>query len=212
LEDCPNVMTQINKRRSSDETLKALHSLVLGKTSKGVKVKDNLKQFSGVVYDEEKTRERLEERVFKHHLSELRDILRFFGLETSGDKEDVVKRLTDFLEKPHAVEGAESASPQKRKRSSSPSSRSKSPKKKTKRAKKDPNAPKRALSGFMFFCKDKRPALAKENPKDGITEIAKMLGKAWGKVSAADKKKYQAMAEKDKARYEKEMKKYKPEK
>ena len=40
-------------------------------------------------------------------------------------------------------------------------------------------------------------------------EVGKYLGEAWGKCSAADKKKYEEQAAKDKVRYEKAMAKYK---
>jgi len=72
---------------------------------------------------------------------------------------------------------------------------------------KDPNAPKRALTAFMCFAKDKRGELLKANPKMKVPEMGKELGAAWAKC--ADKSKYQALAVKDKQRYEAEMTKYK---
>jgi len=216
LEDCPHILASLNKRRSSDEALIALHGVVLGKVTKAVKVKANLKQFSGVVYDDDKNREKLEDKLHKLHMNSLREVARLVGVLSTGDKDDLVARLCDWAEKPHDADEA-IESPKKRKRSDSPTptrsrSRSKSPAKRTKRAKKDPNAPKKPLSAFMFFCKDKRPEVVKEHPKEGVTDIAKHLGKAWKKITATEKKKFEAMAEKDKARYAKDMKKYKPEK
>jgi len=75
------------------------------------------------------------------------------------------------------------------------------------KAKKDPNAPKRGLSAFMFFAKEERPKVLKDNPSFGVPEVGKELGARWGKL--ADKKKFEALAAKDKSRYEAEMKKYK---
>ena len=72
------------------------------------------------------------------------------------------------------------------------------------KAKKDPNAPKRPLSAFMFFSNDNRDKVKQENEGCSFGEVGKYLGEAWAKASAADKKKYQDMADKDKARYEKE--------
>lgn len=80
--------------------------------------------------------------------------------------------------------------------------------KKRKRTK-DPNAPKRALSAFFWFCKDERPVVRNETPDASVSDIAKELGKRWGLVSAETKKKYEAFANKDKARYEKESTAYK---
>ena len=107
--------------------------------------------------------------------------------------------------------------------------------KKDAKPKKDPNAPKRGLSAFMFFSSDNRgeshqpgpgtliyleamtlsvrshvtDKIKKEHPDCSFGEVGKYLGEAWGKCSAADKKKYEEKAAKDKARYEKEMAKYK---
>merc|ERR1711973_617593 len=80
-------------------------------------------------------------------------------------------------------------------------------KEKKAKAKKDPNAPKRALSAFMFFAKEERPKVLKDNPSFSVPEVGKELGARWGKL--ADKKKFEALAAKDKSRYEAEMKKYK---
>jgi high mobility group protein B1 len=77
------------------------------------------------------------------------------------------------------------------------------------RRQKDPNAPKRALSAFFWFCNDERPKVKSINPEYGVGDVAKELGKQWGEVKADVKRKYEAMAERDKARYEKEMTAYK---
>jgi len=74
---------------------------------------------------------------------------------------------------------------------------------------KDPNAPKRSLSAFFWFCNDERPKIKGANPEFGIGEIAKVLGRLWGEVDPALKNKYKAMADRDKARYEREMAAYK---
>lgn len=78
---------------------------------------------------------------------------------------------------------------------------------KRKKGKKDPNAPKRALSAFFFFCADERDAVKKDHPDWGVGDIAKALGKKWEKCTT--KPKYEQMATRDKARYEKEMTAYK---
>jgi len=81
-------------------------------------------------------------------------------------------------------------------------------KRKRKKAK-DPNAPKRALSAFFWFCNDERPKVKEIMPEAGVGEVAKELGRRWNNISADLKHKYEALATKDKARYEKEMKNYK---
>jgi len=77
---------------------------------------------------------------------------------------------------------------------------------------KDPNAPKRALSAFFWFCNDERPRV-KETMNDAtVGEVAKELGRRWNECTEDQKSKYEALAAKDKARYEKEMKAYKAKK
>lgn len=73
--------------------------------------------------------------------------------------------------------------------------------------KKDPNAPKRALSAFFFFCGEERGNVKKEFPTYGVGDIAKELGKRWEKCTI--KPKYEGLAKADKLRYEKDMIVYK---
>ncbi|ESN93406.1 hypothetical protein HELRODRAFT_157878 [Helobdella robusta] len=75
-----------------------------------------------------------------------------------------------------------------------------------KKKKKDPNAPKRNLSAFFFFCNEERSKVKSQHPSYTVGEVAKELGKKW--EVCEDKSKYDAMAVKDKARYEKEIAAY----
>ena len=84
----------------------------------------------------------------------------------------------------------------------------KSPKKK--KRKKDPNAPKRGLSAFMFFSKEMRPKIQEKNPEASFGETGKLLGEAWKNVTDEEKKKFEDMAEADKGRYKKAMESYVP--
>ena len=69
---------------------------------------------------------------------------------------------------------------------------------------KDPNAPKRALSAFFWFCNDERPRAKEAAGADStVGDVAKELGRRWQLCSADAKSKYEALAAKDKARYEK---------
>jgi len=79
---------------------------------------------------------------------------------------------------------------------------------KRKRAPKDPNAPKRNLSAFFWFCNDERPSVRATNPSWAVGDVAKELSKRWADVTPEEKTKYEEMAIKDKARYEKEKKAY----
>jgi len=79
-----------------------------------------------------------------------------------------------------------------------------------KRKKKDPDAPKRAMSSFMFFANDKRPLLRKDHPDMKITEIGKELGRMWKDLTDEERKPYMQQAEEDKVRYSREKENYSP--
>lgn len=82
-------------------------------------------------------------------------------------------------------------------------------KKKKQKKKKDPNAPKRAMSGFMFFSKLERENLKKTNPGISFTDVGRVLGEKWKKMSAEEKEPYEEKAREDKKRYKDEISDYK---
>jgi len=206
-EDCPQVLHQINKRRRNDDTLKLVHQFLLGRVTKKVTLKENLKDFNGLVYDDDKDKERFLQKLEKLHLRTLRDLAKFFGVDNDGERDVVAKAIVAFLEKPHALDVPVE---RKRKRSASPASRrSASPASRgTKRRKKDPNAPKRPLSSYMLFCQAHREEVKKKYPGEGVVEIVKHLSKMWAKASDTEKKKFEAKAAKEKETYMKAVKKY----
>ncbi|KXZ45334.1 hypothetical protein GPECTOR_56g431 [Gonium pectorale] len=80
---------------------------------------------------------------------------------------------------------------------------------KKKRKPKDPNAPKKNLSAFMYFSNSNRDKVKSENPGAKFGEIGKLLGERWKAMSSDDKAQYEAMAARDKVRYADAMKAYK---
>lgn len=204
-EDCSQIIAQINKRTRNDEMLITLHELILGRVTKKVHVKDNLKNFSGMVYDEDNTKEKFEAKVSRLKVIEMKHLLRFFGLDPKGERDELEEKIIQFLEKPKDLEYSSPVKSTKRKRSESPA-------KKSKRSKKDPNAPKRPLSAFLLFSQEHRPDLQKEHPTESIGEISKRIGKMWSKIKPSEKKKFEEEAAKLKEAYEKKMAKYKKKK
>lgn len=61
-------------------------------------------------------------------------------------------------------------------------------KRKNKKIKKDPNKPKRSMSSFMFFAKEKRQSIKEQYPDIKITEIGKKLSELWKKLTPEEKK------------------------
>ncbi|EPQ13712.1 High mobility group protein B3 [Myotis brandtii] len=74
--------------------------------------------------------------------------------------------------------------------------------------KKDPNAPKRPLSGFFLFCLKFHPKIKSTNPGVSIGDVAKKLGEMWNNLSDSEKKLYNNKAAKLKEKYEKDVADY----
>jgi len=92
---------------------------------------------------------------------------------------------------------------------------------KKEKPKKDPKAPKRGKSNYLWFCAENREAVTKEmkeaDPDVKSTEITSELGRRWQALKDSMKKKdvalmakYNAMSADDKKRYEEEMSEYTP--
>lgn len=64
--------------------------------------------------------------------------------------------------------------------------------KKGKRARRvrDPNAPKKPLSNYMVYCMKNRKDVQAKNPNAKPTEISRILGAQWNKLSAEQKAKF----------------------
>jgi len=76
------------------------------------------------------------------------------------------------------------------------------------RTRKDPRAPKRALSAFFWFCMDERPKVRAQDTSAPVGMVAKQLGALWAKAGPELRQKYEALALADKGRYEDEMTAY----
>jgi len=76
--------------------------------------------------------------------------------------------------------------------------------------KKDPNAPKRPITSFVYFSKEHRAKIRSENPDANFGDVARLVGAAFKSLSDQDKDQYVKLAGKDKKRYHDEMKNYTP--
>ncbi|XP_005111350.1 HMG1/2-like protein [Aplysia californica] len=80
---------------------------------------------------------------------------------------------------------------------------------------KDPNAPKKPANAFLMFCTTRRTAVQEEYFKEHKEEIAhheltKTLAQQWNALVPEEKRIYYDMYEREKERYEREMRSYKP--
>lgn len=57
-------------------------------------------------------------------------------------------------------------------------------------------------SAFFWFTLDERPKFLKENPTISAIEEAKAMSRMWTAASPETKAKYEAIAEEDRARYD----------
>ena len=71
------------------------------------------------------------------------------------------------------------------------------------RKKKEPGAPKKALSAYMFFVKEQRPEVKAQNPEMSTQDIAKEMGRLWKEDFASEEARasWVEMAQEDKERY-----------
>jgi hypothetical protein len=68
--------------------------------------------------------------------------------------------------------------------------------------------PKKPLSRFFIYQVQRREILRQEQPELTPMEVVKKMSDEWNNMSESEKSKYQELAEKEKNRYEKEMKEY----
>ncbi|KAK8926025.1 FACT complex subunit SSRP1 [Platanthera zijinensis] len=131
--------------------------------------------------------------------------------DSDAEESDAIQNRAE-KEKPAKKDSKREASVSK-----APSSKKKSrdgdddvSKKRKPKRKKDPNAPKRAMSGFMFFSNAERENLKKANPGMQFTDVGRALGERWKKMSAVEEKEpYESMAKADTKRYKEAMAGYK---
>ncbi|KAL9243050.1 hypothetical protein vseg_016987 [Gypsophila vaccaria] len=121
------------------------------------------------------------------------------GSDSGGEKERPAKREK---KEPSSSKGSSSKKPSKD--GDDDGSKKKKPK-----PKKDPNAPKKAISAFILFSNTERENIKKENPGIGFTEVGKLLGEKWRSMSAEEKEPYETKANVDKKRYKDEVGSYK---
>merc|ERR1712110_1036220 len=102
---------------------------------------------------------------------------------------------------------AERQRKEQKKRKAKKASHSKEKSSKTKKRTKLAGEPKRGQSAFFLWMNENRDQIKKDNPGIALTEISKKAGEMWKEME--DKSKWIEKAAEDKARYEKELKKWK---
>lgn len=70
-----------------------------------------------------------------------------------------------------------------------------------KKARKQQGEPKKPLSAYMFYVKENRAKLVKDNPNLSFGEVGKRLGEMWASLTPDEKAQYVELNRKDKDRY-----------
>lgn len=78
------------------------------------------------------------------------------------------------------------------------------------RARKDPNAPKKARTAYIIFSIEEGRKVREANPEMSATEVVKEIGRRWNAVDPVKKSGYEMMAAEDRDRYQEEMESYSP--
>ena len=73
---------------------------------------------------------------------------------------------------------------------------------------KDPKAPKKPLTSYLYFCQDQRDCICKEYPDLKMTDLSKKFGELWKNLSDKKRQKYNEMSEADRDRYHSELEEY----
>ncbi len=108
--------------------------------------------------------------------------------EAAADKERYLEEMENYSPPPKTPNASGAASAKKVK------------------AKKDPNAPKKARSAYIIFSMEEGKKIREENPSLAASEVMKLTGQRWAECTV--KATFEAMAAKDKERYNKEMSAY----
>mmetsp|Transcript_13731 Transcript_13731/g.38868 ORF Transcript_13731/g.38868 Transcript_13731/m.38868 type:complete len:635 (-) Transcript_13731:206-2110(-) len=128
--------------------------------------------------------------------------------DLSGDDDEEATKSSKKHKKKKAIASELPAAPKsKGKAKARKESDMPEPKTKAKKQKKDPNAPKRAMTAYMCFFNDVHDQVKAENADASFGEIGKLIGARWKALE--DKEKYIKMAAKDKERYAQAMAEYK---
>lgn len=72
----------------------------------------------------------------------------------------------------------------------------------------DPKEPKKPLTSYMCFCKDKRAELKALNPDMKFPQLSKLMGEQWRHLPLPERVRYGWISVDDKTRYSNEMKEY----
>ncbi|CAJ1932916.1 unnamed protein product [Cylindrotheca closterium] len=79
----------------------------------------------------------------------------------------------------------------------------------SKRVRKDPSAPKRSMSAFLYFALIERPKIKEKNPDMANTDVSRLLGELWRAASKEEKLPFVEKEKKEREKYKVAMEEWK---
>ncbi len=70
------------------------------------------------------------------------------------------------------------------------------------------NFPKKPMCAFLHFLEDQRKQFQTDNPHLNNSQLSKLIGLKWNNMSDEDRKQYEDLRERDKERYDTQMKEF----
>jgi len=130
--------------------------------------------------------------------------------KSDGQKYKKMGSIVNGIQKEQAAAGAAASAEQQQGQLSEmiPHFQGRESRRRTKR--KDPNAPKKPRSAYVFFMEKERKVVKEEDATLRPQHIMKVVGEKWAKLTNEEKEDYEEMAKNDRARYLEEMKEYTP--
>jgi protein DEK len=184
LGDSPAVEEALKKTKPDEDVAKNLHMLLFKQAGTKTKRKANIRQFSGFPDgDAEKNDavERMNGNNKKYSVAALKDMCHVLGLQASGNREELIQRVADYLVSPTSL-----AAGTKRKSSSGRRSKGKKGKKAKKRS--------GGMGPYMIFSNEVRADVRSENPSAGFGDLGRLIGERWRALSDAEKEEYKEKA------------------
>jgi protein DEK len=107
LKDIPNVAFKLS-RRTVDDNLKLLHTILFNRRAKAAEIKSNISSFSGFVWHENEEKQMIKvkekfDKCNKENLMEFCDLLDMPVTNANTRKEDIIAKLIDYLVAPKAT-------------------------------------------------------------------------------------------------------------
>ena len=174
-------MKGLDKLKVEDVLLHMICKLLFDTSCKKSDLKKHIRSFSGfpsTVNIEEKTKTLSKDKK-KWTIDLLAEALRLFGLEVNGDRDDLIKKLLDYLSHPAILVEVVPNVHQKSEKQSTTATKSKGTKRKAVRSK--------VTSAYVLFSTATRDEVKENLPDSSFTFVAEKLNELWKALELSEK-------------------------